>query len=151
MLEQPAERNNSRLPVRALLASFLSLLVPGLGQIYARQGERGAAILLISSDLDELFALCDRIFVMYQGRVAGTVRPHETDERELGLLMTGAYILKAIKMTLHDQLNPRWKEIKDISWREAWALIPLMFLILVTGVWPRWVLDVINAAALRWG
>ena len=68
-----------------------------------------------------------------------------------GLLMTGAYVLKAIKMTLHDQLNPRWKEIKDISWREAWALIPLMVLILITGIWPRWVLDVINAAALRWG
>jgi NADH-quinone oxidoreductase subunit M len=69
----------------------------------------------------------------------------------LGLLMTAAYILRAIKTTLHDQLNPRWKEIKDVSWREAWALIPLMLLILATGIWPRWVLDVINAAALRWG
>ncbi len=69
----------------------------------------------------------------------------------LGLLITGAYILKPIRMTLHDKLNPRWQEIKDITWREAWALIPLMILMLVTGIWPRWVLDVINAAANHLG
>jgi NADH-quinone oxidoreductase subunit M len=69
----------------------------------------------------------------------------------LGLLVTGAYVLKAIRKTLHDTLNPRWQGIKDISWREAWALIPLMFLMLATGIWPRWVLDVINAAANRLG
>lgn len=65
----------------------------------------------------------------------------------LGLLMTGAYVLKAILLALHDKLNPRWEGIKDISWREAWALIPLMVLMLATGIWPRWILDVINAAA----
>jgi NADH-quinone oxidoreductase subunit M len=64
-----------------------------------------------------------------------------------GLVMTAAYILKAIRKTLHDQLNPRWEGIKDISWREAWALIPLMVLMLATGIWPRWILDVINSAA----
>jgi NADH-quinone oxidoreductase subunit M len=65
----------------------------------------------------------------------------------LGLVVTGAYILMAIKKTLHDTLNPKWQEIKDITWREAWALIPLMVLMLITGIWPRWILDVINAAA----
>jgi NADH-quinone oxidoreductase subunit M len=68
-----------------------------------------------------------------------------------GLLMTGAYILKAIQKTLHGELNLRWVSIKDISWREAWALIPLMILMLLTGIWPRWVLDVINAAANHMG
>jgi len=69
----------------------------------------------------------------------------------LGVLMTGAYILRAILKTLHDRLNPQWRGLKDISWREAWALIPLMVLMLATGIWPRWVLDVINAAASRMG
>jgi NADH-quinone oxidoreductase subunit M len=69
----------------------------------------------------------------------------------LGLLVTGAYVLKAIRKTLHDQLNPTWKGIKDITWREAWALIPLMALMLFTGIWPRWVLDIINAAAKYMG
>jgi NADH-quinone oxidoreductase subunit M len=65
-----------------------------------------------------------------------------------GLLMTGAYVLKAIKMTLHDTLNPKWKDLTDMSFREVSALAPLVILILITGIWPRWVLDVINAAAL---
>jgi NADH-quinone oxidoreductase subunit M len=68
-----------------------------------------------------------------------------------GLLVTGAYILKAILKTLHDKVNPKWQGIKDITWREAWALIPLMVLMLVTGIWPRWILDVINAAANNFG
>ncbi len=68
-----------------------------------------------------------------------------------GLFITGAYVLKAIKQTLHDQLNPTWKEITDMSFREVSALAPLVFLILVTGIWPRWVLDVINAAAFLKG
>jgi NADH-quinone oxidoreductase subunit M len=65
----------------------------------------------------------------------------------LGLLVTGAYVLKAIQKALHGSLNPKWQQIKEITWREAWALIPLMILMLATGIWPRWVLDVINAAA----
>jgi NADH-quinone oxidoreductase subunit M len=68
-----------------------------------------------------------------------------------GLLITGAYVLKAIKMTLHDTLNPKWKGLTDMSLREVSALAPLVILILITGIWPRWVLDVINAAALFWG
>jgi NADH-quinone oxidoreductase subunit M len=68
-----------------------------------------------------------------------------------GLLVTGSYILKAIRKTLHGTLNPRWEGITDISWREACALIPLMILMLATGIWPRWVLDIINAAANRLG
>jgi len=68
-----------------------------------------------------------------------------------GLLVTGAYVLKAIVKTLHDKLNPRWQGITDISWREAWALIPIMILMLLTGIWPRWILDVINAAANHMG
>lgn len=46
MSTQIAERKNTSLPAKALLASILSVLIPGLGQIYSRKGERGAAILL---------------------------------------------------------------------------------------------------------
>jgi general nucleoside transport system ATP-binding protein len=48
----------------------------------------GAAILLVSSDLDEIRALCDRILVIEGGRIAGTLGP-DASERELGLLMGG--------------------------------------------------------------
>ncbi len=54
------------------------------------QRARGTAILLISEDLDELFALSDRLVVMHRGRLVGTFRPDETETHAVGLLMTGA-------------------------------------------------------------
>jgi len=43
-------------------------------QLFAAR-KRGAAILLISEDLDELLSLCDRIAVMYQGSLSEAVPP----------------------------------------------------------------------------
>lgn len=53
------------------------------------QQQEGAAILLISEDLDELFSLSDRIMVLYEGRVMGIVDGQKTTREEVGLLMTG--------------------------------------------------------------
>jgi simple sugar transport system ATP-binding protein len=50
----------------------------------------GAGILLISEDLDELFALSDRLVVMHRGQIVGNARPHETNPHAVGILMTGA-------------------------------------------------------------
>ena len=49
----------------------------------------GAAILLISEDLDEILALADRIDVMYEGRIVGSFDAATADIHEIGLLMTG--------------------------------------------------------------
>ena len=46
-------------------------------------------ILLISEDLDELLGLCDRIVVIFSGRIIGEVPAHNASREELGLLMTG--------------------------------------------------------------
>lgn len=46
-------------------------------------------VLLVSSELDELFYLCDRIVIMYKGQFAGIVKPEETNQQELGALMLG--------------------------------------------------------------
>ncbi|GAA2524153.1 ABC transporter ATP-binding protein [Pilimelia columellifera] len=51
--------------------------------------DRGAGVLLVSSELDEVVALADRIAVMYRGRVAAVVGP-QTPRESLGLLMAGA-------------------------------------------------------------
>jgi ABC-type uncharacterized transport system ATPase subunit len=53
----------------------------------------GAAILLVSEDLDELFDLSDRLIVMHRGQIVGTFRPEETDPHAVGLLMTGAQMI----------------------------------------------------------
>lgn len=50
---------------------------------------RGGAVLLVSEDLDELMALCDRIAVVYHGRIAGEFKRDEADVMEIGRLMTG--------------------------------------------------------------
>ena len=50
---------------------------------------RSKAILIISTDLEELLNLSDRIAVMYNGRIAGILQPSETDEAQLGVLMLG--------------------------------------------------------------
>jgi len=53
------------------------------------QRARGAAILVVSEDLDELIALSDRLVVMYEGRIVGEVAASEADPERLGLLMAG--------------------------------------------------------------
>ncbi|MDR2988237.1 MAG: ABC transporter ATP-binding protein [Nocardiopsaceae bacterium] len=49
----------------------------------------GAAVVIVSSELDEIYALADRIAVMYEGKIVGFCPP-DTPETELGLMMTGA-------------------------------------------------------------
>jgi NADH-quinone oxidoreductase subunit M len=67
----------------------------------------------------------------------------------IGLLLTGAYLLKALKLVLHGPLNPEWKGIAEISTRERIIVFPLMALMLSIGLWPRWMLEVINATVTR--
>ncbi len=49
----------------------------------------GTAILLISEDLDEIFALADRIAVIYEGQIMGIVGRDGATPEKLGLLMAG--------------------------------------------------------------
>jgi NADH-quinone oxidoreductase subunit M len=68
----------------------------------------------------------------------------------LGLLLTGAYILKGIGKVLHGPVNTKWVGHKlEISAREVVAIAPLLSLMLVIGVWPGWLVNVINAAITR--
>ena len=50
--------------------------------------DRGTAVVIISTELDEVVALADRIAVMYRGRIVGIV-PHDTSREVLGLMMAG--------------------------------------------------------------
>ena len=51
---------------------------------------RGAAVLLISQDLDELFEICDRIAVMREGRLSAALETGGLTREDVGLLMAGA-------------------------------------------------------------
>ncbi len=52
------------------------------------QRDQGVAVIIVSSELDEIYALADRIAVMYGGRITG-FRPPTVPVEELGLLMAG--------------------------------------------------------------
>ena len=70
----------------------------------------------------------------------------------LGLLFTGAYILKGIKKVLHGPMNEHWAhgehKLTEINTREVLVMVPLMALILWIGIYPAWILDVINKAVV---
>lgn len=57
--------------------------------------DRGAAVLLVSYELDEVMQLSDRILVMYEGEIVGELDPKTTTVQELGLYMAGAKRNKA--------------------------------------------------------
>jgi ABC-type uncharacterized transport system ATPase subunit len=52
--------------------------------------EQGSAIILLSTDLDEIWMLSNRIAVIFEGKIVAIKNPKETNKREIGLLMAGA-------------------------------------------------------------
>ncbi|MCP4401404.1 MAG: ATP-binding cassette domain-containing protein, partial [bacterium] len=66
--------------------------VGAMEYIHARileEKDRGAAVVLISEDLDEVLNLSDRILVMYEGEVLGEVTAETADRAQIGLWMSG--------------------------------------------------------------
>ena len=55
-----------------------------------KAAESGIATIVISTELDELLELCDRIGVMFNGELSGIVDNHGSAEAQIGRLMTGA-------------------------------------------------------------
>jgi ABC-type uncharacterized transport system ATPase subunit len=67
--------------------------ISAVAQVHSRLREeraRGVGVLLISLDLEEVLAMSDRVYVLFEGRVTGTFTRPEFDEREIGRRMTGA-------------------------------------------------------------
>jgi general nucleoside transport system ATP-binding protein len=63
------------------------------------QRRQGAAILLISEDLDEILALSDRIAVIYEGQIMDIVPRENATPEKLGLLMAGVHPEEGIPKT----------------------------------------------------
>ena len=61
----------------------------GVHKLLIEQRDAGAAILLISEDLDELLSLSDRLAVIYEGRIVGEMPAEGADIRRIGLMMAG--------------------------------------------------------------
>jgi ABC-type uncharacterized transport system ATPase subunit len=61
-------------------------------KLLIEQRDAGAAILLISEDLDELLSLSDRLAVMYEGKIVGEMPTQGADIQEIGLMMAGTKV-----------------------------------------------------------
>jgi ABC-type uncharacterized transport system ATPase subunit len=67
--------------------------VGSIEYIHARiveERDRGAAVLIVSSELDEVTALSDRLLVMFEGRIVAELDPKQVTNAEIGLYMLGS-------------------------------------------------------------
>jgi simple sugar transport system ATP-binding protein len=81
-------------PIKLLIASqpTRGLDVGSIEYIHRRiieKRDEGTAVLLVSSELDEIMALSDRIAVMFRGKIMDIVSAAEATREQLGLLMLG--------------------------------------------------------------
>ncbi|GAA4627700.1 ABC transporter ATP-binding protein [Cellulomonas oligotrophica] len=86
-------------PLRLLVASqpTRGLDVGSIEFVHKRvvaERDKGTAVVIVSTELDEVAALADRVAVMYRGRVVGVV-PGSTDRDVLGLMMAGVPLEEA--------------------------------------------------------
>lgn len=65
----------------------------------------------------------------------------------LGLVVTAAVFLRMVQRTFLGTLPERWASWPDLSRTEALALLPLIVLVVLIGVAPAWILDVIDSAS----
>jgi ABC-type uncharacterized transport system ATPase subunit len=68
--------------------------IEGVHRLLLTQREAGAAVLLISEELEELLSLSDRVYVIYEGKIMGEVEvgieePDQSLIETVGLMMTG--------------------------------------------------------------
>lgn len=66
--------------------------IEGIHRLLISLRDQGAAILLISEELDELFSLADRIAVIYEGQIIGETSPERSNLDAIGLMMAGTKV-----------------------------------------------------------
>lgn len=76
--------------------------IEGVHRLLLSQREAGAAILLISEELEELLVLSDRVYVIYEGMIMGEVETETEDPDQkliemVGLMMTGSPLDQIMK------------------------------------------------------
>jgi simple sugar transport system ATP-binding protein len=72
--------------------------------------DKGAGVLLVSVELDEVMALADRILVLYRGRIQGELHATTATEEEVGILMAGGAV---------EDLKQHHKDSQQDAGREA--------------------------------
>jgi len=89
-----------RIASHVLVASYPSRgldigAISAMRDMLARARDAGVAVVLMSEDLDEIFALSDRIAVLYAGRLMGVMDRADADRESIGALMSGRNLSEA--------------------------------------------------------
>ncbi|MFZ0826659.1 MAG: NADH-quinone oxidoreductase subunit M [Verrucomicrobiia bacterium] len=67
----------------------------------------------------------------------------------LGLLVTAIFLLTLIQRVFCGPLNVRWVQMPDLTWSERLLVLPAIGLMFVLGVWPQFVLGVMDATVVK--
>lgn len=79
------------------------------------QRDKGKAVLLMSFELDEIINVSDRILVMFEGHIVADIPAHETNEQEIGLMMSGTSYEEVLSQRQDDNkvVTPPVQEIQE--------------------------------------
>lgn len=79
------------------------------------QRDKGKAVLLMSFELDEIINVSDRILVMFEGHIVADIPAHQTNEQEIGLMMSGTSYEEVISQRQDDNnvVTPPVQEIQE--------------------------------------
>lgn len=86
-LSRPAKLVIASQPTRGLDVGSIEYIHSQL----VRKRDEGAAVFVVSAELDEVLSLADRVIVMYEGEIMDTVPIEKATKEEIGLLMAGVH------------------------------------------------------------
>ena len=122
----------------AMLAVFASMGLPGLSGFISE-----ALVLLGSFNADALFV---SKYAGVETLLSGeNIFKICTIIGAMGVIVTAAYLLWTVQRVFLGPLNEKWKDIQEINLREIGTLLPLAVLVIVLGVYPLPVLNLISA------
>lgn len=86
-------------------------------------------------------------FLIFKGAFALASWP--TLASALGLLITAVFLLTLMQRVFHGPLNPTWTGFADLTTAERCLLAPAIALMFVVGIYPQWLLQVINPSVMQ--
>lgn len=127
----------ARLPLYAgtmTLASMASLGLPGLAGF-----------------ISEFLCFLGAFSANGVGLLFGKIPPYKffTALSVIGILVTAAFFLRMIQKVFLGPFQTKWEELKDMDLREMIAIFPLIVLTLLIGIWPGWLLSVMDVTLNR--
>jgi NADH-quinone oxidoreductase subunit M len=112
----------------------VATVAPWLGAMVLVAGLSALALPGLSTFVSEFLVLLGTFTTHRWFAVVGT----------FGIILAAVYVLWMVQRTIHGPVAKAVEGFKDLSFREAWVIAPLMVVIVALGVYPKPLLDIIN-------